>query len=152
MEPITLIITALVLGIATGLKPTAEQAVKDAYDGLKKLIQDKYNAKASLAALENKPDSEVKKESLKEDLTDAGADQDPEVLEKAETVLQAVQEHAPQAAAAIGVNLKDIEAAFLEIGRVRSTGTGVNVEKGKFTGGIKIDDVDAGGRNASPNP
>lgn len=152
MDPITLIVTALVLGISTGLKPTAEQAVKDAYAGLKKLIQDRYNAKAGLEALENKPDSEAKKESLKEDLTDAGADQDPEVLEKAETVLQAVQEHAPQAAAAIGVDLEKVKAAFLKIQHVRATGTGVKVMDGEFTGGIEIGTVDAGGGAESPNP
>ena len=40
MDPITIIVTALALGAAAGLKPTAEQAVKVAYAGLKKLIQD----------------------------------------------------------------------------------------------------------------
>ena len=42
MDPISIIITALALGAAAGLKPTAEIAIKDAYAGLKKIIQDKY--------------------------------------------------------------------------------------------------------------
>lgn len=38
MEPIIVIVTALALGAAAGLKSTATQAVKDAYTGLKALI------------------------------------------------------------------------------------------------------------------
>ena len=43
MDPtITIIVTALVAGAAAGLKPTAEKAIKDAYAGIKALIQRKY--------------------------------------------------------------------------------------------------------------
>jgi hypothetical protein len=38
MEPVSLIVTSLALGAAAGLKPTAEQAIKDAYGALKSLI------------------------------------------------------------------------------------------------------------------
>ena len=44
MDPGTLIVTALALGAAAGLKATAEQAVKDTYSGLKRLIIDHYHA------------------------------------------------------------------------------------------------------------
>ena len=56
MAPITLITTALVFGIVAGVKPTAEQAIKDMYEGLKTLIIDRY--KISLSGLENKPEFE----------------------------------------------------------------------------------------------
>ncbi|MDU9048217.1 MAG: hypothetical protein Q3M30_05175 [Candidatus Electrothrix sp. Rat3] len=43
MEPvITTIAAAVALGAAAGLKDTASKAVVDAYAGLKKLIQDRY--------------------------------------------------------------------------------------------------------------
>ena len=43
MEPvITTIAAAVALGAAAGLKDTASKAVIDAYAGLKKLIQDRY--------------------------------------------------------------------------------------------------------------
>ena len=40
MDPVTIIVTALALGAAAGLKPVAEQAVKDAYAGIKTLKSD----------------------------------------------------------------------------------------------------------------
>ena len=49
MEPVTTIIaSAIALGAAAGLKPTVEQAIKDAYDGLKRLIVDRYRDKAEV--------------------------------------------------------------------------------------------------------
>jgi hypothetical protein len=33
IDPLSLIVTAVALGAAAGLKPTVEQAVKDAYTG-----------------------------------------------------------------------------------------------------------------------
>jgi hypothetical protein len=62
---------------------------------------------------------------VEEELAAAGADKDPEVLRQAQVLLEAIQCHAPRAAAAIGVDLKDIEGAALAIRRVIATGTGV---------------------------
>ena len=46
MEPVTtLIASAIAMGAASGLKPTVEQAIKDAYEGLKNLIKSKYGNK-----------------------------------------------------------------------------------------------------------
>jgi Flp pilus assembly pilin Flp len=42
MDPISLIITALVAGALAATKDTAETAVKDAYQGLKTLIKKKF--------------------------------------------------------------------------------------------------------------
>jgi hypothetical protein len=54
MDPVTLIVAALAAGAAAGLKPTAEQAVKDAYAGVKAFILNKYPS-LSLEPLEQKP-------------------------------------------------------------------------------------------------
>ena len=67
-----------------------------------------------------------------------------ELLDAAEQLVQAVKSNAPEAAAAVGVNLKEVEAAALRIRSVRSSGTGVRVEPGLFHGDIEIDDVQAG--------
>ena len=72
MEPVTIIVAALAAGAAAALKSTAEQAINDLYAGFKALIQRKYGI-ASVEALERKPDSEAKRTSVTEDLTDAGA-------------------------------------------------------------------------------
>jgi hypothetical protein len=42
MDPVTLILTALVAGAAASVKDTANQAVKDAYNGLQDLIKRKF--------------------------------------------------------------------------------------------------------------
>ena len=39
MDPVTLILTALAAGATASLKDTANQTVKDAYNGLKALIK-----------------------------------------------------------------------------------------------------------------
>jgi hypothetical protein len=82
MDPVSIVVTALAAGAVAGLKPTAEQAVKDAYHGLKAVIQNKYK-KANVQQLEEKPESKAKQESLAEDLRDAGAETDEELLRQA---------------------------------------------------------------------
>jgi hypothetical protein len=53
MDPITLIISALVAGATAGLKDTASNVVKDAYNSLKKLIiKDTDNTKQAESAIQ----------------------------------------------------------------------------------------------------
>jgi len=47
MEPISMIVGALVAGSSAALKDTASQAVKDAYSGLRTLVIHQWNNKAS---------------------------------------------------------------------------------------------------------
>jgi hypothetical protein len=90
---------------------------------------------------------------VEEDLKAVGADQDTEVLQKAQALLEAIQRQAPQMVAAIGVDLKDIEGASLAIRRVVATGTGVKVEGAKLSGDITIEGVQAGRPGGTrPNP
>jgi hypothetical protein len=149
MEPITAIVTALTLGAAAGLQPTAEQAIKDGYAALKALITRKY-AQVSLEQLEANPSSKNRKGVVEEDLAAAKADQDPEVLQQAQALLEAMQRQAPHTAAAIGVDLRDIEGAALAIRRVTATGTAVKVEQAKMSDDITIEDVRAGGSGGLP--
>jgi hypothetical protein len=152
MDPLTSLVTALAAGAAAALKPTVEQAVKDGYAALKGLIQRKY-AQVNLDQLEANPSSKNSRGVVEEDLKAAKADTDEEVLRHAEALLEAIQRQAPEAAAAIGVDLKEIEGASLAIRRVTATGTGVKVEQGTFRGDITIEDVQAGRQGgARPNP
>ena len=97
MDPITLIVTAIVAGVAAAAKPTAEQAVKDAYAGLKELIRRRFaddgDVTAALAQVEKKPESAGRQETLKEELADAGAGQDADVLEAAKELLALLEAH-----------------------------------------------------------
>ena len=143
MDPLTSIVTALAAGAAAALQSTVEQAVKDTYAALKALIQRKYT-QVNLDQLEANPSSKSRRGVVEEDLKAVGADTDAEVLQQAQVLLEAIQRQAPQAAAAIGVDLKEIEGASLAIRHVIATGAGVKVEQGKFSGDITIEDVRAG--------
>jgi hypothetical protein len=149
MEPVTMIATALALGAAAGLKPTAEQAVKDAYAALKALIKSKY-PKVSVGHLEEAPESKARRSVLEEDLTSVQAAADRDVLQRAKDVMEAVQRHAPAAAAAVGVDLDDIRAAAIELEDIVAQGTGVKLRKADVTGAISIKKVRAGG-GTDPN-
>jgi hypothetical protein len=152
MDPLTSIVTALAAGAAAALKPTVEQAVKDSYTALKALIQRKY-AQVDVNQLEANPNSKNRRGVVEEDLAAARADTDGEVLQHAQALLEAIQSHMPEMAAAIGVDLKDLEGASLAIKRVTATGTGVKVERAKLSGDITIEDVRArGSRGTHPNP
>ncbi len=69
MDTIGIIVSALASGAAAGLKPITEKAIKDAYAGLKSMIQRKYS-RVDLLPIENKPESQSKRESVAEDLVD----------------------------------------------------------------------------------
>ena len=98
MDPIILILTALTAGATASLKDTANQAVKDAYDGLKTLIKKrfvgKHDAEMALAQHEKKP--EVWKAPLEEGLKETGVDRDQEIIAAAQQLMKLIQ---PQQAA-----------------------------------------------------
>jgi hypothetical protein len=151
MDPLTSLVTALAAGAAAALQSTVEQGVKDSYAALKGLIQRNYT-QVSLDQLEANPTSKSRRGVVEEDLKAAGADQDAEVLQHAQVLLETIQRHAPEAAAAVGVDLKDIEGASLAIRRVIATGGGVKVEGATLSGDITIEDVQAGHQGgAGPN-
>jgi hypothetical protein len=150
MDSAESIVTALAAGAAVVLRPTVEQAVKDAYTALKALIQRKFN-KVDVEQLETNPGSESRRGVVKEDIAAAEADQDSEVLQHALALLEAIQHQAPGTTSAIGVELKDIEGAALTIRRVSTIGTGVKVEQARMTGDVTIEDVDARGGGTLPN-
>jgi hypothetical protein len=152
MDPLTSIVTALAAGAAAALQSTVEQVVKDGYAALKGIIQRKY-AQVNIDQLEANPSSKSRRGVVEEDLKAAGADTNAEVLQHAQIFLEVIQRQPPEIAAAIGVDLKDIEGASLAIRRVTAIGAGVTVEHGKFSGDITIKDVRAGRQGgARPNP
>lgn len=152
MEPVTMIVMALAAGAAAGLKPTAENVILDAYSALKKLIQERYTqAKLSVDIIEQDPKEESNRVSAQALLEKTDAAQDEDVLRQAQTVLNAVSEHAPETAAAIGVDLKDIKGASLKIEDVIATGAGVRVKDAKITGRIKIKGIRAGSKGHEPS-
>lgn len=101
MDPVSLILQALV----TGATKVTGDTVQDAYKGLKTLIQRKFagksEAEVALAKHEEKP--EVWKEPLKDELVAVGADQDEEIIKTAQELLKLAN---PQEAAQGKYNIK----------------------------------------------
>lgn len=95
MDPLTLIVTALTTGVAIAAKDTATQAVRDAYSGLKALIQkhfaDKPEAKTALEQFEKKPD--VWKAPLEDALKEKAVDKDEVVVKMAQELLKLIDPH-----------------------------------------------------------
>ena len=97
MEPVTTTIAAAVaLGAAESLKDVATQAIKDAYAGLKKLIQDRYGNNEDVTDavdyVAKKPVAENRRQMLEEALKEAGADKDQELVQLAQQLLAALKE------------------------------------------------------------
>lgn len=94
MDPITIILSALVAGTAKA----AGDMVPDAYKGLKGLIQKKIAGKpvAETMLEEHEKDPETYAAPLKKNLVEAGVDQDEEILKAAEELLKQLK---PQDAA-----------------------------------------------------
>lgn len=90
MEPISLIIAALIAGATAAAKPTAEKAVKDAYEGLKTLIKRKFEGDPIGQGLVDAEPEKIKKgeELLKDSIKNAGVDKDKEVLEAAQEIMK----------------------------------------------------------------
>lgn len=98
MDPVTLILTALTAGATASIKDTASLAVKDSYNGLKALLQHKFEnkPKAQAVLVDYEEDSETYEKPLKKALVEAQIDQEKNILEAAQKVMTLVQ---PQQAA-----------------------------------------------------
>lgn len=153
MDPITAITTAIVTGAASALSETATQAVRDGYTGLKSLLARKFGSAPvkvieAVETVEEKPASQARQAVLGEELADAGADADQELLAAAQALLELIEKQAPEAAAAVGVDIEKIRAANVTIENVRASGAGVKARDVEATGDFTIKDVTAG-RDAS---
>jgi hypothetical protein len=143
VEPIT---AALAVGAAAGLTGVATQAVKDAYELLKSALRAGF-PKLDLRPLEERPSSEAKQASLAEDMKDAGADQNLEILQLGQALVEAIEREAPQAAVSAGVDLERVKGAFVNVQRVAGQVRFRDVEATR--GGINVTDVGQPGR---PDP
>jgi hypothetical protein len=99
MDPVSLIVAALVAGAAAGGKDVASSAVKDAYNGLKALLVKRFRKKAAsqpsataidpvavLEAHETEPSRWTG--SLEDALRDSAADRDEQILAAAKALLE----------------------------------------------------------------
>ena len=149
MDPISLVVAAVVLGASAGLTEAASQVVRDAYTGLKALLSGRA---VDVSGVERKPKSETQRAALTKTLTDTPQVVDDEVLAAARAVTDAVAAHDPEAARLVGVSLRDVQAEFVKIGSVTSSGDGVVAEGVRLAGGFTVEEVRAGGVDDHPSP
>ncbi len=112
MDPISIILTALITGAAAALKPVTEQIVKDAYAGFKGLIQRKYGS-VNVTMLESNPTSEARQAVVKEDLGKTDAGRDEELLREAYTLIDVIKTHASDVPKAMGIDIENFKATSL---------------------------------------
>ncbi len=151
MEPVTAAIAAAVaLGAAEGLKSIVPQAVSDAYAGLKKLIQDRYGKQEDVVDavdyVTKKPEAEPRRQMLEQALKEAGADKDQELTKSADNLLAVVEQHNPNAAAGIGMDIGTLKAARLDVSSVLATqgGTGVKIGTAEIAGAATFTNIGGG--------
>lgn len=107
MEPVTLILTALTTGAAIGAAGVGENAIKDAYNGLKTVIQRKFAGKdkAQRTLEEYLDDPDTYEKPLEKQLRETGATEDEEILHAAQKLMAlAKPEQAAQGVYNIQVN------------------------------------------------
>ncbi len=96
MDPITTaIVAALTIGATSGITDTAKTMISDAYQGLKGVLHKKFGRDSSLVksveVLEAKPEAVGRQQTLDEEIIDAHANQDQDILQAAQQLLNLVQ-------------------------------------------------------------
>ena len=106
MDPLSLILAAITAGATASAKDTASAAIKDTYQGLKTLIQRKFEGKpnAQAALVEYEEDPETYEKPLKKALLETHVDTEHDVVEAAQRVLTLIQ---PQQAAMGKYNIQN---------------------------------------------
>jgi hypothetical protein len=91
MDPVT---TAILAALASGGGKVTEKLIVDAYEGLKSMIRRKVAGDSkvveAITNLESEPDFGPHKMALEERIKGAKADQDPDIVKAAQTVLDQV--------------------------------------------------------------
>jgi hypothetical protein len=138
MEPTSAIAVSLALGAsaAAGNEEVSE-SIKDAYAALKHLIQKRY-PNVSIGQLERAPSSKSRRAVVEEDLLEADAGRDSEVIAVSQKLVDQILEYAPQFA---GVHLDDAIAARVRLTDVDQTGQGVKITHGTIMGDISIGSI-----------
>ena len=110
MDPVTLIVTALAAGAATGMTESASSAVKDAYRSLRALVRKKLAGRpdAELVLARHETSPETWQAPLVAVLEDAEAEHDTDLVKAAQALMSLVD----KAGARAGKYTVDVRGAF----------------------------------------
>jgi type VI protein secretion system component VasK len=94
MDPVTRVVAALAAGAARGAGEAATTAVKDAYQGLKRLVSARFAGRkaAEVALTEHEADPETWRAPLATELVRTAAVDDPRVIEAAQRLMALLDE------------------------------------------------------------
>jgi hypothetical protein len=149
VDPVTLVVAAVALGASAGLTETASSAVKDAYAGLKRLLN---HRQIDVSSVERNPDSTKQQEALRETLATAPDVVDQDLLDAAEQVTDVIATDQPDIAGVVGVDLEDVRTGFIRVRSISSSGPGFRGARLTVDGGIDIGDVQAGRLRGDTDP
>jgi hypothetical protein len=98
MDPITAaIVAALAAGVAKSASTVGESVLVDGYTALKALLKKKFGGESKLLKavddLEDKPDSEGRRLTLKEEVKEARVDDDLQIRQAAQALLDDLRAH-----------------------------------------------------------
>jgi len=126
MDPVTLILTALVAGAGAGLKGAVSSAVTDAYNGLKGLVRRKLAARpdGELVLARHEADPQVWERPLAQELTAAGASDDRDLVSAAQALMQLVDAAGSAAGKYTVVTASDHSVAAGEDVNITASGGG----------------------------
>lgn len=129
MDPITgAIVAALAVGVASGATEVGKKVIVDAYKALKAAIEKKYGdddkITKAVTDLESEPDFKPNHDALAGRVEQAKAAQDPELVNLAQTLIEALKITAEgqQAVSKYNINVQG--------GQVGVIGDGAHVEGG----------------------
>jgi hypothetical protein len=151
MDPVTLIVTALVSGAGLGLKDAASSAITDAYNGLKGLVRRKLAGRpgGELVLARHEQDPPVWEKPLAQELTAVSAGDDPDLVSAAQALMQLV-DAAGSAAGKYQVVASDHAAAA---GRdVNITASGGGTAAGVIHGNVTPGPTSPGPVQGEPHP
>lgn len=143
------LVAILIAGIKATQSPAANPLVTAAYTQVKSLLRDRYPT-VDLQAVERRPTSQPKQQSLAEDLAELGAATDPHFLAVLSLLAQLLLED-KSVSTSIGVDLAIIQATALKIREVQSTGAGVRIHNAVLVENVEIAGVQAGATDQEPN-
>ncbi len=133
MDPIT---TAIVTALSAGLAGVGKESIRDAYQGLKMLLNRKFGSQSKVVKavedLEGNPSSQPRTAVLQEEVAKAGADRDPELLRTANYILQQIHYSSSfRQSGNANVQAQAGQNVFVNSGRGRSTMAGQNIIYGR---------------------
>lgn len=154
MDPISVVVAAVALGASDGVSDTSKKLVSDTYEALRALISRKYSSvTAEVEGLEGEPEEELRRALLTKKLSEAGASDDQELADRAQNVLTAVTDHAPELPPSVRIVLRrthvggDIEVNDVAV----AGGSGVFTEDLQATGSLQISGVAVQGFQGHPH-